>query len=224
MSEQTTDNIRVRVIPGLDEEALPLLSIGLGLTGLTLGLKPRFAPVPLALTALTALLYRDPERTTPEDTGTMFAAADGMVLHVGECYEHRYLHTDAIRIATVMSPLNVPVCRSPATGTVQYLEHVPGDYRSTRNVDAAEYNTRTYIGIKASWGPFLVLQVASPLARRIVSHVETGDQVQAGERISTARFGARTDLFVQRDTIRPLINEGHRLMAGVSRMAHVVPL
>jgi phosphatidylserine decarboxylase len=224
MSEQTTDNIRVRVIPGLDEEAMPLLSLGLGLTGLTLGLKPRLAPVPLALTALTALLYRDPKRTTPGDSGALFAAADGVVFHVGECYEHRYLHTDAIRIATVLSPLDVPVCRSPAAGTVQYLEHVPGEYRPTRSVEAADYNTRTYIGIEASWGPILVVQVASPLARRIVSHVEPGDQVQAGERIGTARFGARTDLIVQRDSIRPLIETGHRLVAGVTRTAHVVPL
>lgn len=222
MPEQTTDTRRP--LPGFDAEAVPLLGVGLGLTGLALGLKPRLAAFPLAFTALTALLYRDPRRTTPDIPDTIFAAADGKVLLVDEVYEHRYLHTDAIRIATILSPLDVPVNRSPAAGVVQYFAHVPGEFRSIRQPDAAEHNTRTYIGIATQWGPVLVVQIAGPLARRIVSHVQAGDQVEAGERLGTARFGSRTDLIVQRDTIHPLINAGQRLTAGVSRIAQVIPL
>jgi phosphatidylserine decarboxylase len=224
MPEQTTDKQMTRSLPGLDPEATPLLGVGLGLTGLTLGLRPRFAAVPLALTALTAILYRDPQRKTPEDTGSLFAAADGIVFAIDELYEHRYLHTDAVRIATTLSPLDVPINRSPAAGTVQYVEHVPGEHRSIAYADAAERNTRTYIGIKTAWGPLLIVQIAGPLARRMACRVQTGDRVEAGERIGTARFGSRTDLIVQRDSIRPLINTGQRLTAGVSRIAQVVPL
>lgn len=221
---QTTDRITTQPVPGIDNEALPLLGVGLGLTGLALGLRPRLAPLPLALTALTALFYRDPQRSTPDDTDALFAVADGRVLALDEYYEHRYLHTDAIRIATAISPWDVPVNRSPVAGIVRYLEHVPGDYYPIRSAEAARHNTRTYIGIETSWGPLLVVQIAGPLGRRIVSRVQVGDRLEAGERIGVSRFGARTDLIIQRDSIRPLVGIGHRPLAGVTRVAQVVPL
>ena len=93
MSEQTLPKERTSHIPGLDPDATPLLSLGLGLTGLTLGLRPRFAALPLALTALAAALYRDPERATPNEPGTIFAPADGVVLRVDEVYDHRFVHS-----------------------------------------------------------------------------------------------------------------------------------
>ncbi|MFP4440433.1 MAG: phosphatidylserine decarboxylase [Chloroflexaceae bacterium] len=224
MSEQIIDNTQTQHIPGIDAEATPFLSVGLGLTGLALGLRPRLAPLPLALTALTALLYRDPERQTPTDPTTLFAGADGTILEVNEFYEHRFLHTDALCIATGLSPFDVPVQRSPVSGTVTYVERVSGDYRPVNDPLATEQNTRTYIGIETAWGPLLLVQIAGPVARRIVCRVQPGDQINAGERIGTVRFGARLDLIVQRDSLAPLVNVGQRLTAGVTRIAHIIPL
>jgi phosphatidylserine decarboxylase len=214
----------MRPIPGLDTEAVPLLGVGLGLTGLALGLRPRLAPLPLALTALAAFLYRDPERATPEDASTIYAAADGALQRIDEYYEHRYLHTDAIRITTLVSPFDVAVSRSPAAGVVQYLEHIAGDHHSLRSPEAEAHNSRTCVGIKAAWGPLLVIMFAGVLGRRIVSHVQPGERIEAGERIGTVRFGSRIDLVVQRDSILPLAAVGQHMTAGRSRMAQVVPL
>ncbi len=224
MPEETITKEHTSHIPGLDAEAMPFLGLGLGLTGLALGFRPRLAPLPLALTALTALLYRDPQRTTPQEHNTIFAAADGVILGIDEIYEHRFLHTDCLRISTTLSPLDVPVNRSPVTGTVRYLVFVPGEYRPVADPEAAERNARTYIGIETSWGPVMVTQIAGPLARRIACRVQLGDQIGAGERIGTVRFGARTDLIVQRDSIALLVNAGQRMAAGLTRIAHVVPL
>ncbi len=224
MSEQIIDHTQTQHIPGIDAEATPFLSVGLGLTGLALGLRPRLAPLPLALTALTALLYRDPKRQTPADPTTLFAGADGTILEVSEFYEHRFLHTDALRIVTALSPFDVPVQRSPVSGTVTYVERVSGDYRPVTDHLAAEQNTRTYIGIETAWGPLLLVQIAGPVARRVVCRVQRGDQINAGERIGTVRFGARLDLIVQRDSLAPLVHVGQRLTAGVTRIAHVMPL
>ena len=52
-----------------------MVGVGLGLTGLLLGLRPRLAAWPLALTAVAALLYRDPDRVTPDTPGAIFAPA-----------------------------------------------------------------------------------------------------------------------------------------------------
>ncbi len=214
----------LRTIPGLDADAIPLLGMGLGLTGLVLGLRPRLLPLPLALTALVALLYRDPQRTTPNDPDALFAAADGTVFTIDEVYEHRYLHTDALRIATVLSPLDMAVNRSPVSGTIRYLEHIPGAYASPRTHEASRTNTRTYIGIETSWGPLMLVQVAGPLARRIVCYVQEGDYVAAGQRLGNVRFAARTDIIVQRDSLEMLVAPGQHLTAGVTRLARVIPL
>jgi phosphatidylserine decarboxylase len=219
--EQPTTKDRVSRIPGFDAEATPLLGIGLGLTGLVLGLRPRLAPLPLALTALAAALYRDPERTTPSDPSRLFAAADGTVLLIDEVYEHRFMHTDCVRIVTAVAPLDVPVCRSPANGTVRYVARAAGEYRPASDPEAAERNERVYVGIDTAWGPLLIIQIAGPLGRRIVCKAQPGDTVEAGARLGTVRFGSRTDLLIQRDAARLLIGPGQHLVAGMTRIGEV---
>jgi phosphatidylserine decarboxylase len=222
--QQTVAKDRVSRIPGFDAEATPLLGIGLGLTGLALGFRPRFAALPLALTALAASFYRDPERATPSDPRAIFSPADGVVLLVDEIYEHRFLHTDCVRIALAVSPLDVPVCRSPAAGTVRYIAHVSGEYRPASDPEAAERNERVYVGIETAWGPLMIVQIAGPLGRRIISKVQIGDSVEAGARIGTVRFGARTDLYVQRDIARLLVGPGQHALAGMTRVAELASL
>jgi phosphatidylserine decarboxylase len=224
MPEQTATTTRKTRLPGIDPEATPLIGLGLGVTGILLGLRPRLAAWPLAMTAVAALLYRDPERLTPEAAETVFAPADGVVIGVEELYEHRFLHTDAVRLAIAVSPLDVPVHRSPVAGQVAYLEHIPGEYRQIWDLRAAEHNERQYIGIKAEWGPLLLALIAGPLARRITCRVSLGDHVDAGARLSTVRFGARVDLLLPRDVVEGLPVVGERLHAGVSRIGQLVPL
>ncbi|EFO79634.1 phosphatidylserine decarboxylase-related protein [Oscillochloris trichoides DG-6] len=219
---QTPAKERSSRIPGFDPEATPLLGIGLGLTGLTLGLRPRFAPLPLALTALAAALYRDPERVTPPDPQAIYAPADGSLLLIDEIYEHRYLHTDCVRMAIAVSPLDVPICRSPAAGTVRYMEHVAGQYGPVSDIAAGDQNERVYMGIETAWGPIMVVQIAGPLGRRIVPQVAVGDALSAGARLGTVRFGSRTDLYLQRDVARLLVESGQHVVAGLSRIGDLV--
>jgi phosphatidylserine decarboxylase len=223
MPEQTLSKEHTNPIPGLDREAMPLLGLGLGLTGLTLGLRPRFAAVPLALTALAAALYRDPKRTTPYEPGTVFAPADGTVLRVEEVYEHRFIHSDCLRISVNVAPLDVPVCRSPATGLVRMVEHVSGEFRSAGDQEAGERNERIYIGLQTDWGPLLIALVAGPLGRRLVCRVSRGERVEPGARLGNVRFGARIDLYMQRDAAHLAVGPGDRLVAGVTRLGEVAP-
>jgi len=224
MPEQTITKERGSPIPGFDAEAAPLLGLGLGLTGLALGLRPRLAPLPLALTAIAAALYRDPSRHTPADAGALFAPADGAVIAVDEVYEHRFMHTDCLRIAVASSPLDVPVGRCPSAGVVRYLEHVSGEYRPIGDKAAPERNERLYIGVETDWGPMMVVQIAGPLGRRIACKVQAGERLAAGARLGTVRFGARTDLIVQRDSVHLLVGAGQHVTAGVSRVGDVKTL
>jgi phosphatidylserine decarboxylase len=224
MPEPSISTPRKARFPGLDAEATPVIGLGLGLTGLILGLRPRLAPLSLALTAAAALLYRDPERATPAETASIFAPADGMVVGVEELYEHRFLHTDAVRLTIAVSLFDVPVHRSPASGLVAYLEHIPGAYRPAWDVRSTEQSERQYIGIKTAWGPLLMAIVAGPLGRRLDCQVGLGDRLRAGARLSKARFGSRVELLLPRDAAEGLPELGDRLRAGTTRIGHVVPL
>jgi phosphatidylserine decarboxylase len=224
MPEQIISNDRSTPIPGLDPEATPLLGLGLGLTGLALGLRPRLAAVPLALTALAAALYRDPTRVTPHEPGSLFAPADGTVLRVDELYEHRFVHSDCLRIAVAIAPLNVPVCRCPTAGVVNFIEPVSGEFRPAGDGEAGERNERTYIGVDTDCGPVLLALIAGPLARRISCRVNVGDRLEAGARLGAVRFGARADLYIQRDVAQLVVEPGQRLVAGITRIGRVAPL
>lgn len=221
MTEQTSSSTRKARLPGLDAEATPVIGLGLGLTGLVLGLRPRLAGWPLALTAVAALLYRDPKRVTPNDPHTIFSPADGVVIGMDEMYEHRFLHTDAVRIAIAASPFDVPVQRSPAAGVVAYTEYVEGEYHSIGDMAVGDTNERQYIGIKTAWGPLLVVLIAGPVARRLDCRVEVGDQLAAGQRLSTIRFGARVDLLLPYDELDDFPAVGEHLRAGVSRIGRL---
>jgi phosphatidylserine decarboxylase len=201
-----------------------MVGVGLGLTGLLLGLRPRLAAWPLALTAAAALLYRDPERVTPDLPEAIFAPADGVVIGIEDVYEHRFLHTDAVRVAIAASPFDVPFQRSPAAGQVSYLEHVAGEYGPISDLSAAERNERQYIGIKTEWGPLLLVLIAGPLARRMACWVAMGERLDAGTRLSTVRFGARVDLVLPRDVVDQLPVLGDRLYAGVTQVGRIVPM
>jgi phosphatidylserine decarboxylase len=225
MPQQTASTTRTKArLPGLDSRATPVIGVGLGLTGLLLGLRPRLAAWPLALTAAAALLYRDPNRATPDEPEALFAPADGLVLGLEELYEHRFLHTDALRLSIAASPFDVPVHRSPAAGTVAYLEHVAGEYRPLLDPRAAEQNERQYVGIQTEWGPLLLALIGGPLARRVGCRIGKGARVDAGTRLGTVRFGARVDLLVPRDVVVDLPAVGSRLHAGVTRVGRVVPM
>jgi phosphatidylserine decarboxylase len=227
MPEQTVSSSHRQVrLPGLDPEVTPVIGLGLSVTGVLLGLRPRLAPWSLALTALAALLYRDPERATMEATGTFVAPADGVVTGVDETYEHRFLHTDAVRLTIEASPLDVPVQRSPVAGTITYLEHVAGAYRPLWDLygPAPHHSERQYVGIAAECGLVLLAITAGPLARRIACRVSVGDQVEAGARLTTVRFGARIELMIPRDVIERLPAPGDQLRAGVSSVGRMVLL
>lgn len=219
-----TEKEQVRNISGFDAEVAPLLGLGVALTGVVMSFRPRLAVFPLALTVFAAMFYRDPERKTPGNPQVLYAVADGRVHQIDEVYEHRFLHTDALRLSTILSPIDVPVNRSPSAGVVRYLEQVPGPHHPPAGKPGEKVHARITIGIESSWGLFLIEHIAGPWTQRMVLRVNQGDTIAAGERLSTARFGSRTELIVQRDSLELLVKPGQRLVGGITPIGRVLPL
>ncbi|MGB9753144.1 phosphatidylserine decarboxylase [Roseiflexus castenholzii] len=212
-------------IPGFEPAATPIVSLGLGLAGILLRVRPRLAPLPLALTAAAALLCRDPERATPDDADALFAPADGVAHGTNELYEHRFLHTDAVQLSINVSPFDVAVQRSPASGTIDYLEHHPADLLPLHTAhDVARRTERLFLGISTAWGPLLLVITARIPGQPVTPLVRLGDRVRAGQRLARVRFGSRVDLLAPRDLIEWQPAPGARLRAGVSLIGQVVLL
>jgi phosphatidylserine decarboxylase len=224
MSDESSHHQERPRLPGLDADATPVVGFGLGLTGILLGLRPKLAPWPLVITVAAALLFRDPERATPLVDGALFAPADGMVVALDEIYEHRFLHTDAVRLTIAVSPLDVPVQRSPVTGRVLYVEDLaPGQPVGwVERHDETDRGAGLLIGLDAGWSRVLLAVSASPLLRRAQLRVAKGDQLLAGTRVTTARLGARVELLIPGEAVAGLPELGTRVVAGVTPVGQLV--
>lgn len=201
---------------------LAFIAIAISLLG---GAMVRVPVILLALGAILFTLYffRDPARTITTDTGSMLIApADGKVIEIVEVdHESLYLDSPATRISIFLSPLNVHVNRVPATGRIEYVNYVPGDYLVAWHEKASEKNERSEIGLMhRSGSKVLFKQIAGAVARRIVYHLKTGDEVVAGDRFGIVKFGSRMDVIVPRGS-RFAVVPGDKVTAGVTVLGYL---
>lgn len=200
----------------LAPDGMPFIGFGAALTGITALFSKRLALAPLALTAATAAFFRDPDRPLPTDARCFYSAADGRVLRVDQIDEPRFIGGKALRVVTFLSLFDVHINRTPVSGTVRYIEHVPGDFRAAWDAAADVANERNYVGLETEHGPVMVIQIAGLVARRIVCRVGPGDVLESGERIGMIKFGSRTDVLVPAEAARPLVTAGMHVYAGTT--------
>lgn len=162
--------------------------------------------------------FRDPERIPPkeifEDSSILLSPADGKVIEITEIDEHNYFKTRTLRISIFLSPLDVHVNRSPATGVVEYFNYYPGKYLIASHPKASELNENSQIGLKLGNGQKVFFkQITGYVARRLVCEVKVGMRLTAGEKFGMMKFGSRMDIFVPL-TAEIFVRVGDRVRAG----------
>ncbi len=173
--------------------------------------------IAVTLTALVIYFFRDPERTTPDDNSLIISPADGKVVQIRTEKESEYLNTEVTRISIFLSPLNVHVNRVPISGKLEYLKYYPGKYLMAWEDHASEENERAHFGVLHPSGlKIMFKQITGFLARRIVYHLEEGDELKAGERFGIMKFGSRMDLIFPSGSVDILVKEGDTTRAGES--------
>lgn len=165
---------------------------------------------------LTIYFFRDPDRETPKDESLIISPADGKVVLIKNVEESEYMKQPATQISIFLSPLNVHVNRVPFSGDVEYVKYSPGKYLMAWEDHASELNERAHFGVKHTSGTkMLFKQITGFLARRIVYHLNEGDQIQAGERFGIMKFGSRMDLLVPKN-VDIMVSKGDKTVAGES--------
>jgi phosphatidylserine decarboxylase len=175
--------------------------------------KPWVAVLTLIITLFMALFFRDPERKTPGDKGIFVSPADGKVILIKNVYEKDYLKSESKEISIFMSIFDVHVNRVPCDGTVNQVEHFPGQFLAAYKDAASIKNENTIMVLEGNNGKVLVRQVAGLLARRIVCKAKAGDVVRRGERYGMIKFGSRLDIYLPKDT-EIKVKLGDKVKAG----------
>lgn len=155
--------------------------------------------------------FRDPERNSTATSGSFVSPADGRVVEVGPV-NHSFTGP-ALRVGIFMSPVDVHVNRIPCSGTVAYMEYVPGAKWMAFDPKASERNERFYVGLDTAVGPVIITQIAGFLARRIVCRLRRGDRVERGQRYGMIKLGSRVDVYLPFAVVCT-VSVGDRVRAG----------
>lgn len=146
--------------------------------------------------------HRDPARSPPPSG--YVAPADGRVTQV-------HSEGNRVRVATFMTVRDVHVNRAPAPGTVHSVTHTPGAHRPAFS-KASDRNERVTLDCR----DYEVTLIAGAFARRIHPSVESGADLERGERIGHISFGSRADVLLppEYDELDVRVSEGQRVRAG----------
>jgi phosphatidylserine decarboxylase len=173
------------------------------------------------LTAFILYFFRDPDRELPADDSLIVSPADGKVVSITETEEPLYIDGKARQISIFLSPLDVHVNRLPATGTIEYVKYNPGVYLMAWDDRASSMNERADFGLRHRGGVKLFFrQITGFMARRIVYHLEEGEQVNAGERFGMMKFGSRMDVLLPAE-VKVEVEEGDRTVAAETVLGRI---
>jgi phosphatidylserine decarboxylase len=167
--------------------------------------------------------FRDPERVTPLEENAIISPADGVVTRIEFGVEAPedlgYGKKRFNKISVFLNVFNVHVNRVPLAGKVTKISYKPGKFLSANADESSSENERNSAVIQTAEGKEVIfVQVAGLVARRIVSDLKVGQEVQAGDRYGIIRFGSRADIYLSEDvTIKTLV--GQTMVGGETIIA-----
>ena len=161
--------------------------------------------------------FRDPDRNTQNENNKIISPADGKVCLIDSSIppkELNYGNAEMLRVCIFMNVFNVHVNRSPVKGKIKKIEYKEGSFFNASLDKASEKNERNSIVISTENGiEVIVVQIAGLIARRILSFVNDGDQLNLGERFGLIRFGSRVDVYLPK-AFKSEVKVGDRTIAG----------
>jgi phosphatidylserine decarboxylase len=204
-------------------EGFPLISIAAVLTLLPLAASWWFVAAACgALTIALAGFFRDPERVIPAGEGLVVAPADGRVVSIAAISDDSFFPQAAVRISIFLSPLDVHINRVPVAGRIAEIKYRAGKFLAAYKYEASRENEQNALMIVDAQGRQLgVVQIAGVMARRIVCKVNSGDNMERGERFGLIMFGSRTDLYLPQGC-RVAVTEGQRVKGGTTIMGKFI--
>ncbi len=204
-------------IPKMHPEGVKFVLIGAGLTVIFAMFSHLFGFLLAVLTGCVYLFFRDPERVPPEKQGAIVSPADGIVCLIDKKAPPEELdmgNTPVNRVCVFMSVLNVHINRTPIKGKIIKTYYHPGKFLNASLDKASEDNERYLYALETAKGNKMAfVQIAGLVARRIVSLVKEGQNMETGERFGLIRFGSRVDVYLPQG-VEVKVSLGQTMIAG----------
>ena len=183
-----------------------------------------FIVISTILFLLVVNFFRSPRRHFKGDTSdAVVSSVDGTVVALEEVYEDEFLHAKAIQLSVFMSVFNVHANWIPVKGTVKYVKHHNGRFLAAYLPKSSTENERSAVVIQAQNGDdILVRQIAGAVARRIVTYVEPGEEVDVEQHMGFIKFGSRVDIYLPLDS-EIFVKMGDKTTGGVTQIARLKP-
>ena len=138
--------------------------------------------------------FREPRRVRIHDADLVFAPCDGRVVVTEVVSENEYLKEEMLQISIFMSITNVHMNWVPVGGEVEYFKYHPGRFLVAWHPKSSTENERTTTVVRMPSGQkVLFRQIAGLIARRIISYMTVGHQVEQNSVCGFARRCARAE-------------------------------
>ena len=145
--------------------------------------------------------FREPRRVRIHDADLVFSPCDGRVVVTEVVVENEYLKQEMLQISIFMSVTNVHMNWVPVGGTVEYFKYHPGRFLVAWHPKSSTENERTTTVVAMPAGQkVLFRQIAGLIARRIISYMTVGHQVEQNSVCGFIKFGSRVDVLVPKDS------------------------
>jgi phosphatidylserine decarboxylase len=172
----------------------------------------------LLLAAFFAFFFRDPERRPPPGKNLVVAPADGRVMWAGPAAAAAPAGPWQ-QVTIFLSPMDVHINRVPAGGRVTQVDFRAGAFLPAYRPESAR-NEQTEVWVEHDGQPIVFRQVVGVLARRVVCRLQSGQEVQTGQRFGLMKFGSRMDVFLP-EHARLRVRTGDRVRGGETVIAEL---
>lgn len=148
-----------------------------------------------------AAFFREPKRVQIHDDELLFSPCDGRIVVTEVVKDNEYIKEEMMQISIFMSVTNVHMNWMPVRGIVEYFKHHHGRFLVAWHPKSSTENERTTTVIRLANGDkVLIRQIAGFVARRIVSYMKPGTEVEQNSVMGFIKFGSRVDILVPKDT------------------------
>ncbi len=187
--------------PVIAREGWSRILIALALAVLVHALAGIWAALPFWIVALLVLqFFRDPPRAIPDLPGAIVSPAHGRVVAIQPSVDP-FSGEPCTRVSIFMNIFSVHSNRIPIDGDIVDRQYHRGRFLNAELEKASSQNERCAIQIKSKEGALVsCVQIAGLVARRILTYVQVGDEVNRGERYGFIRFGSRVDVYLPPDS------------------------
>ena len=171
------------------------------------------------LTLFNLQFFRDPQRQLPDNAEAFVSPADGKVVVIKAIDHDEHIGGPAMQVSIFLSVFDVHVQKAPFDAVVDSTRYQRGKFLAAFNPDASDVNEQAVTYFSCGSGNFVVKQIAGLIARRILTYVNSGDNVNRGDRLGYIRYGSRVDVVLP-SSFELSIKVGDRVTGSETVIGH----